>query len=298
MEHPYEIRLHRLLERLSNNENDDLLADKKNVYQIIDDAGEMWKEAMAKQLLREPEANFRIRGSNAGRPLCQLQMEKMGKPRSRMPYNHIVRMMHGDAIECIIEVLLRVADFNITGGKDKVSLKVKDTEIKGESDIDIDDAVWDTKSASPWAFSHKWSDGFEGLADNDDFGYVDQLMVYSMAQKKKAGGWIVVDKSTGHVKFVECPDDPKRKKSTLKEIINKIDNIDGDFKRCFEPQDETFNRKPTGSKRLPEQCSFCSYLGSCWPKAKHLPQTMSKAKNPRYYWYTQYEGEELNGDQT
>jgi hypothetical protein len=298
MQHPYEIRFQRLCEQLSNNDNEDLLSRREEVIDIINDAGEMWKEAMVKQLLREPETSFRFRGSNTGKPLCQLQMEKMGKPRSRMPYNHIVRMMHGDAIECIIEVLLRVAGFNITGGKDKVTLKIKDTEIRGESDIDIDDTVWDTKSASPWAFNHKWSDGFEGLDKSDDFGYVNQLMVYSAAQKKKPGGWIVVDKSTGNVKFVECPDDPNRTKSVLKEIKQKIEDIDGEFKRCFEPEDEFFRKQPTGSKRLPETCSFCSYLGSCYPNAQNLPQTMSQAKNPRHYWYTQYEGKELNGDKT
>tara|TARA_R110000796_G_scaffold203702_2_gene319968 strand:+ start:382 stop:1278 length:897 start_codon:yes stop_codon:yes gene_type:complete len=298
MEHPYELRLHRLLERLSNNENEDLLQDKERVHQIIDDAGEMWKEAMAKQLLREKEPSFRIRGSNAGRPLCQLQMEKMGKPKSRMPYNHLIRMMHGDAIECIIEILLRVEDFNITGGKDKVSLTVNDTEIRGESDIDIDDAVWDTKSASPWAFSHKWSDGFEGLAKKDDFGYVSQLTLYSMAQNKKTGGWIVVDKSSGHVKFVECPEDPKSKADVLRDVKHRVENIDSEFKRCFEPEEETFRKKPTGSKRLSDTCSFCNYLGSCWPKAQHLPQTMSQAKNPRHYWYTEYEGEVIDGDKT
>jgi hypothetical protein len=297
MEHPHEVKFQQFTERLSNNDNEDLRQNKAEILKIIDDAGEMWKEAMAKQLLREPEPSFRIRGSNTGRPLCQLQMEKMGKPKTRMPYNHIIRMMHGDAIECIIEVLLRAAKFNITGGKDKVTLEIEGTSIKGESDIDIDDKVWDTKSASPWAFSHKWSNGFEGLDKSDDFGYVNQLYVYSMAQKKQPGGWIVVDKSSGHVKFVECPQNEERQEQVVDSIKDKIENIDGEFKRCFEPEDETFRKQPTGSKRLPSQCGFCSYLGSCWPHAKHLPQTLSQAKNPRHYWYTEYQGEVLDGNQ-
>ena len=70
-----------------------------------------------------------------------------------------------------------------------------------------------------------------------------------------------------------------------------------EFKRCFEPEDETFRKELTGSKRLPTQCGFCSYLGSCWPHAQHLPQTMSQAKSPRHYWYTEYEGEVLDGNQ-
>ena len=62
--------------------------------------------------------------SNLGRPVCQLQREKAGEEKEVMPYNHIVRMMLGDAVECIMEVLLRVAGLNITGGKEEAELEV------------------------------------------------------------------------------------------------------------------------------------------------------------------------------
>ena len=54
-------------------------------------------------------------------------------------------MMLGDATECIMEVLLKAAGLNITGGKEDVKLKINDRIIKGQDDIHIDGAVFDTK---------------------------------------------------------------------------------------------------------------------------------------------------------
>ena len=42
------------------------------------------------------------------------------------------------------------------------------------------------------------------LKANDDFGYVGQLIGYSEAKSKKAGGWIVVCKSTGQVLVMDA----------------------------------------------------------------------------------------------
>ena len=61
-------------------------------------------------------------------------------------------MMIGDYVEILTDFVLKVAGANITGGKDKVSLDVAGTTIKGTDDIEIDGKVFDVKSASPWAF--------------------------------------------------------------------------------------------------------------------------------------------------
>ena len=70
-------------------------------------------------------------------------------------------------------------------------------------------------------------------------------------------------------------------------------NEDWSFERCFEPEDDFFNKKYTGSKKLPFSCNYCDYRPSCWPNAQYLPQPKSKAKEPRKHWYVQYEGKEL-----
>lgn len=259
----------------------------------IEAAGEMFKDGLRKQLNRKPEP-FRLRMSNIGRPVCQLQMEKAGKEKSKMPYNHIIRMMLGDAVECIVEVLLRVSGANITGGKSQAKFDIAGTTIQGENDIEIDGMTFDTKSSSPWAYDNKWQDGWHGVAKDDAFGYTAQLLGYSKGTDTGLGGWIVVNKSTGEVRVVEATPNKQEiqeLESRIAETIHKVD-FDEKFERCFEPTTEYFRGKPTGNKRLHTTCTFCPYMRECWPDAEYQPQTGSKAQNPRHYWYTDYKADE------
>jgi hypothetical protein len=278
-------QLQSVMERLSNGESVDVTED------VIEKAVQEFEQVLRKQLGRGRD-DFRLRMSNFGRASCQLQMEKSGAERSRSPYNHILRMMIGDAVEVYLTALLRIAGANITGGKDVVSFDIAGTTIKGESDIDFDGDVWDIKSASPWAYKNKWSKGYRGLAEDDSFGYVGQLYGYSKGQNKGMGGWVVADKSSGEVVFVEAePSEEELSKihSDIEDRIHKVGS-DAPFERCFEPEVEYFNRKPTGSKRLGTNCSFCDFKHACWENLQYKPQTMSQAKSPRHYWYTEYAG--------
>jgi len=283
-----EAEIRHTLDKLSNNEAVEI--DE----QWIDDAAEQFKEAMKKQFLQqEDQGGFRLRMSNIGRPLCQLQMEKSGAPKARRPYNHIIRMAIGDATECIMEIVLRAAGLNVTGGKSKVELPIGPAKIKGEDDIEIDHRVWDTKSASPWAFTNKWADGTEGLRKSDDFGYLAQLTGYSRGQGKDPGGWFVVNKSTGEVAAVQSDLTDEEMNKILSDVEQKVVALENDepFQRCFEAEEETYYRKPTGSMRLPTPCTFCDFMKTCWPDAVHKPQTNSTAQKPKYYWYAEYAGD-------
>lgn len=280
-----EAELHHALDRLSNRE----AIEVKEEW--IDAAAEQFRQAMRKQFLQEEDRKeFRVRMSNMGRPLCQLQMEKAGAAKSRLPYNHIIRMAIGDAVECIMEIVIRTAGLNVTGGKSKVELPIADTVIKGEDDIEIDGKVWDTKTCSPWAFENKWRKGVEGLKESDGFGYLGQMTGYSVGQGKEAGGWFVVNKSTGEVLAVPADLTKRETDAILTDIEGKIRKLQSDapFERCFTPEEETFYKKPTGNKRIPVACTFCDFMKSCWPEAVHRPQTGSTAKEPRFYWYAEY----------
>lgn len=283
---PLEARLRMTLDKLSNNEP----VECKDEW--IEAAGEMFKEGLRKQLFRENEP-FRLRMSNIGRPACQLQMEKAGEEKSRMPYNHIVRMMLGDAIEAIVEVLLRVSGANVTGGKSQAKLQIAGTTIKGENDIEIDGKTYDTKSSSPWAYDNKWQDGWHGVAKDDAFGYCAQLLGYTKGTATEMGGWIVVNKSTGEIRVVEAEPSPQELEVLEAEIEARIKHVESDkkFSRGYQPVNEYFRGKPTGSKRLHTTCTFCSYMNKCWPDAQYKPQTGSKAASPRYFWYSEYNEE-------
>jgi len=279
-----ETQLHMVLDKLSNGEHVEF--EEK----WIDEAGEMFKDTIRRQLSPR-DNNFRIRMSNVGKPLCQLQQEKAGSPKSKNPYNNIVRFMLGDATEVLVELYLKLAKVNVTGGKSKVEMVVNGTTIKGENDVEIDDLVYDTKSSSPWAYDNKWSQGWSGIAKDDAFGYIPQLLGYSDASGLEPGGWIVVNKSSGELQVVEAEFSPVDKDNIRATIRHNVDMIatDAPFKRCFKPQDEYFRKVMTPNKRLAMNCTFCNFTNSCWPDAKYRPQTGSKAVSPRYYWYAEYE---------
>jgi len=263
--------------------------------QWIEDAGEQFKDALRKQFVpREDRGTFRVRMSNIGRPLCQLQQEKMAKdagiPETRMPYNHVMRMLIGDCTEVISRFVMKAAGVNVTSEGDKVTLDVAGEQIKGESDIDINDKVYDIKSTSPWGFTNKWLKGYRALADDDSFGYVGQLLGYSDAQRKEPGGWVVINKSTGEWEFVDFEggeEEVQRIRSDRENaVVTLRDNLP--FMRRFEAEEETYYRKPTGAVKLPKQCGFCDHKHRCWPEAKYLPQPGSKAKNVPHNWYVKH----------
>ena len=283
--------IHKVLEKLSNNEGDMLDIDDS----WIEDAGEAFKDALRRQFVKREDEDFRLRMSNIGKPLCQLQMAKSGAKKERKDYNFIMRMLHGDAVECIMDVILKIAKANITGSKDKVVLELEGTTVKGEDDVEIDNKVYDIKTCSPFAFDRKWKMGLPALKANDDFGYVGQLVGYSEAKSKKAGGWIVVCKSTGQVLVMDADFSKDEKDTVLQEMQMKATALkeDWSFDRCFEPVDDFFNKKYTGSKKLPTSCNWCDFKQSCWPKAQLLPQPNSWAKQPKKNWYVQYKGMEL-----
>lgn len=280
------------LDRLSNNEpveiNDEL----------IELAGEQFKEALRRQL-KPREEDFRLRMSNIGKPLCQLQNEKAysedktSVTKTRMSYNHIMRMIIGDCVEIVMGVILRGSDVNITDYKTQVGLQVNNTLIKGETDIEIDGKIWDIKSSAPWAFANKWAYGWEGIYGGDTFGYIAQLYGYAKSQNKPMGGWIVVDKASGEVKVVPATPTPTQIKQiedninfTERALANKMP-----FKRGFEEEVETFFKKPTGNMLVPQTCLFCQFMNNCWPDAVLKPKAKSKAQDVKPVWYSKYSRE-------
>jgi hypothetical protein len=253
-------------------------------------AGKAFEDAIRRKL-DEGKRTFRLRMSNIGKPSCQLQLEQAGTEQKRMPYNHVVRMLIGDAVEQVIELAVKVSGANITGGKNKVSLDVNGHAVLGEDDINIDDEVWDVKSSSPFLFTHKWEGGWESVYHTDTFGYVEQLFGYAKAQNKKIGGWIVVDKSSGEVKVVKASPTAEQLvhiEQKIKDTENRISNK-LPFVKCFTEEDEYFRKKLTGNKVVPTVCTFCPFMHNCWPNAVLKPQAMSQAKEPKPVWYTQYD---------
>lgn len=274
-------QIHATLDKLSNDEFDGLTIDDS----WIEEAGEEFKQALRKQLSPH-DRDFRLRMSNIGKPICQLQHGAMGTEAKRKSYNFKIQMMIGDAVESITNVILKIAGANITGGKNLVEMDIGPVTVKGEDDIEIDHKIYDVKSCSPYAFDNKWSKGYAGLKADDAFGYIGQLTGYAQAQGKELGGWIVVNKSNGCVAVVEADVSQAEKDLNLFNMKDTARRISegAPLDRQFEPIPDKFRNKPTGMKRLPMSCGFCDYTASCWPSAKFKAHPMSEAKNPPKYW--------------
>ena len=256
---------------------------------IINEFGESCKQAFKKHFTEERSKEFKPRMSSIGKPLCQLQMEKSGAQADAPSYNSKMRFIFGDLVEALAVAILKSSGIKIDAFQKKVTHKFKDKEINGTYDVKIMDKVWDIKSASPYSFKYKFSEGFDAVAKEDTFGYVSQGYLYSEAEGADFGGWIVIDKSSGEWSVVETPiNDRHHAKKALEHANNNLKALNNNepFKRQYEDIKETFNGKPTGNKVLGKECSFCAYKKTCWENLQYLPQQQSKAMNPKYYWYT------------
>ena len=278
MNHKAELTLHRFLDRATDGER--VLSDA-NINKIAEDI----KEALHRQFgSQNNRKQFRLRMSNIGRPTCQLWFEK-NHPEKALPFpnNFVMNMMLGDIVEAVFKGLLRQAGVAYEDSK-KVSMELKiDKKIEGTYDIVMDDAVDDIKSASDWSYKNKF-ESFDTLASEDTFGYVGQLAGYAQATNKRAGGWWVINKANGNFKYV--PADGLDLTKEIDKLSSNLDTVESnEFKRCFEPVEETFRGKPTGNKVLTKTCSFCRYKHACWENLQEIPSLVSQAKIPKIVSY-------------
>ena len=280
------IKVQKYLDKVSKSP---VQADKK----LVEEFGEACKNALLKQFTEDRKSKFEIRMSNAGRPLCQLQMEAKGVKGEGQPYNVKIRNTFGDLIEALALFIMKSAGVNVKNEQKKVTYEFEGNKIEGKQDVEIENKIWDIKSASPYSFDKKFGEegGFQEVVRDDTFGYASQGFLYSESQNKDFGGWIAINKSTGEWAVCETPKLVEPYKS---EAIKKAkDNVkaikDGaPFKRQYEAIEEKFRGKPTGNKVLGLACSFCPYKLPCWgSKLQLLPQQQSKGKSPKWVWYTE-----------
>jgi hypothetical protein len=284
MQHSAELALHQFMEDASNGKT---TFSDETVSQIGKDVMDAVKRQFGSGQSRD---KFRLRMSNIGRPSCQLWYDK-NKPDIALPRSttFVMNMMLGDIVEAVFKGLLKEAGVKYEDA-DKVTLELPDAKIEGTYDIVIDGSVDDIKSASQWSYNNKF-ESYETLKQMDGFGYVAQLAGYAKASKKKAGGWWVVNKANGDFKYVPATGlDIDEEINYINKTVKKVNN--NEFKRCFEPEMETFRGKETGNKVLNKHCTFCSYRFDCWKGLKELPAVMSQAKSPKTVAYVEMKGEE------
>ena len=273
MNHPAELAVHQYLENAkdSKTEMSDATMDK-----VCDDI----RSALQRQFGKgEKRGRFKLRMSNVGRPYCQLWYDK-NKPEVALPKptTFVMMMMIGDIVEAVFKAILTESKVKFKDSE-HVQLKLKDdSTINGTTDLEIDGAIDDIKSASAWSYTHKFK-SFHDLNSMDDFGDVAQLAGYAKALNKEAGGWWVINKANGDFKYVKSEIDMDEEYNKIQKVSDKI--TENKFTRCFEPEKETFYGKETGNTVLNKTCSFCDYRKDCWPTLISMPAVKSKAREPK-----------------
>ena len=134
--------------------------------QLLQEFGEACKNALLKQFEEKRRDKFEPRMSNIGRPLCQLQMEAKGIKGEGQPYNVKMRNTFGDIIEALAILVMKSAGVDIKNEQKRVTYKFNGDKIEGRQDVEIDEKIWDIKSASPYSFEKKFgeSGGFNAVS--------------------------------------------------------------------------------------------------------------------------------------
>jgi len=256
---------------------------------ILDTFAQAARDAMQKHFVKE-DREFTLRMSNIGRPACQLHMQAKGAEPEPKTYDFKMRMIMGDVMEAALMALIEAAGIEIKSKHGKVSYDANGTTIKGEYDIELDDGIYDIKTASPFAFEHKFNadNAFDKIKSNDSFGYVAQGIGYGMGAGKPFKGWIALNKSTGEITFADAKYDEDEKEEVNDKIQKSIlaTDLSKPFSREFSDVPEVFYKKETGNRTLGIECSWCDYKHECWPNLEFKRQLPSKGKNPKFVWYT------------
>ena len=92
---------------------------------LVEEFGEACKNALLKQFQEDRRSKFEIRMSNAGRPLCPLQMEAKGIKGEGQPYSNKMRNTFGDLIEALAIFVMKSAGVNVKNEEKKVTYKFK-----------------------------------------------------------------------------------------------------------------------------------------------------------------------------
>ena len=194
----------------------------------------------------------KLRMSVLGKPARQLWYDKHSpKDRKDEDSGLNLKFLYGHIIEHLVLYLAELAGHKIEDQQKKVEID----GVTGHIDSKIDGEICDVKSASPFSFK-KFQSG--EIVGDDPFGYHAQLSGYETAMGTKAGGFLVVDKSSGDICFYKPEDMAKPNvKSLIKNLRTTLEQ-DTPPEKCYE-----FKTEKNGNKTLAIGCMFCPHKWEC-----------------------------------
>ena len=284
MNHPAELAINQYLEDATSGKSS---MSEETIQQIGKDVMDSVRRQFGGGNKRD---EFRLRMSNIGKPTCQLWFAK-NKPEKALPKptTFVMNMLLGDIVEAAFKGIITEAGVAYEDEDNFVQLELNEDTIHGSYDLIMDGALDDVKSASDWSYRNKF-ESYDTLSKGDSFGYIGQLAGYAKATGKKVGGWWVVNKANGNIKYV--PADGLDLDTEIAKIQDTVDTVNkNEFKRCFNPVPETFRGKPSGNTILNPNCKFCDFRFECFPELQELPSKVSQARvKPTVSYITVNEG--------
>ena len=284
MNHPAELAINQYLEDATSGKSS---MSEETIQQIGKDVMDSVRRQFGGGNKRD---EFRLRMSNIGKPTCQLWFAK-NKPEKALPKptTFVMNMLLGDIVEAAFKGIITEAGVAYEDEDNFVQLELNEDTIHGSYDLIMDGALDDVKSASDWSYRNKF-ESYDTLSKGDSFGYIGQLAGYAKATSKKVGGWWVVNKANGNIKYV--PADGLDLDTEIAKIQDTVDTVNkNEFERCFNPVPETFRGKPSGNTILNPNCKFCDFRFECFPELQELPSKVSQARvKPTVSYITLNEG--------
>lgn len=179
----------------------------------------------------------------------------------------------GNVMEAVIIYLLKEAGCPIEGVQQRVSGKLADFDIEGSVDFittwpDGSKRIVDVKTCSDFS----WSDNFgseEKFASKNPYGYLTQAAVYEHLAGIKFGGWLVYNKSSGEMKFLDA--DKMRTElfeafCTASDALLRVSN-DTMPEQCHPVHYEEYKGEQTGNIKVSYDCAKCPFIKTCFPSA-------------------------------
>jgi len=254
------------------------IPDGVDVEEAIETFGENVKSILRNNITESKFDRRKLRMSNIGKKDRQLWYSYNGyKGEELMPHTRI-KFLYGHLIEEMVLALAKLSGHKITDTQKRAEVG----GIKGSMDCKIDGIVTDVKSSSPYGFK-KFKDG--SLINDDPFGYVDQIKGYAHSEGETEMGWLVMDKTNGHLTYLkyDMADESMWYWTKLNffsiveriKSIKKVVKLSEPPKRCYEPIPDG----KSGNMKLGVGCSYCAYKHECWGKDL---RTFIYANGPRY----------------
>lgn len=240
---------------------------------ITSDLASSIASAVQTSLAPQPPRGLRLSGLGPKCPKAYWHSIHTPELAEPLPPYARIKYTYGHIIEHLIIGLAKASGHEITGEQDGLTVDGVD----GHRDCVIDGAVVDIKSSSSRGFQ-KFKD--KTLAQNDDFGYLDQLDGYILGSAndplvriKDKGYLLVVDKTLGHMVLYEHHLRETKIRDRIRDCKAIIELPHAPKCTCG-----TIPDGKSGNIRLDTKASYSVYKHVCFPRLR----TFLYASGPVY----------------